>query len=158
MLTGPPVGTGRRVALPWQCVFLGLCLRRCIFWIFLSFVKTLRFRELVLGRFPSLVGNRLVFVVAQTRIPFFYAFLGCHRQHEVSMPASSEVRRHGRYITTDKSMYIDRWFYFRLSADLWNYGCQEFRKDSIDTACWLSHFVSCSWCARWWFFPVVQLV
>ena len=49
---------------------LGICPRRCIFWIVLSFVKTSQFQALSLGWLPSLVGNRLVCLVAQTCSPY----------------------------------------------------------------------------------------
>ena len=65
----------------------------------------------------------------------FYILLGRHQQREVSVSASSEVRRRRRRIPTDKSMYIDQFFSCRLSVNIWKDRRQEVRKDSLDAAC-----------------------
>ena len=61
----------------------------------------------------------------------FHGLLGRHCQCEVSVLASSEVRRHGRRIPNYQSMYIDQSFSCRFSVDLWKGGRQEIREDSL---------------------------
>ena len=59
------MGKGRLFAPSLRSDFLGIRPRKCIFWILLGFVETFWFRALSLGRFSSLVGNRLGCAVAQ---------------------------------------------------------------------------------------------
>ena len=44
--------------------------------------------------------------------------LGCHCQHEVSVPASYEVQHHGIRIPTNQLMYIDFSFSCFFSSDI----------------------------------------
>ena len=64
----------------------------------------------------------------------FHVILGRHCQIEVSVLASSEVRRHGRRITTYQLMYLGQSLSCRFSADIWKDGRQEIREDSLDDA------------------------
>ena len=79
-----------------------------MFGIALGFSKPFSSERLLLG---GSLGARLIALVVQQHkrlSRLFHIFLGYHRQRDMSVLASSEFRRHGRRISTNLLMWINR--------------------------------------------------